>query len=84
MRRTYLFAALFGVLAATVAVVYWAAPTTAKPALAAKDDGDGARKNLPLAQVVLFNSGVGLLPSARAASRATPRIDPDLPRQRRQ
>jgi hypothetical protein len=58
MRRKYLFALLLGGLAAAGGIVYWVTPTTARPALAAKDDAD-ARKTLPLTQVVLFNSGVG-------------------------
>src|SRR5947209_163994 len=61
MRRTYLFAAVLSGLAVTGAVAWWSASTTARPAVAAaaKDEGEAARKNLPLTQVVLFTSGVG-------------------------
>ncbi len=80
MKRTWLAAALTGgaaSIAAACAFVGWPSLSPAGPAKPALQTAVATAPSetsvqLPIGQVVLFSSGVELLPAARARSTATP------------
>jgi hypothetical protein len=59
MRRTYFFLGLIGAVAVAAVAVWLQTPTRAQPAAGPPAAEHPAGRTLPLASVVLFNSGVG-------------------------
>ena len=79
MRRKYLLAGLLGVLAVAGGIALWTGIITAQSTrVSTKGEEDPARKNLPLTQVILFNSGVGYF-QREGSVEGNARIDMSFP-----